>query len=199
MDSILDLFKSSIEKETKALKDTLGAFGDNVEKVVTEIANLKGKVIIMGVGKTGHIGEKIAASLSSLGTPSFFVHATEAMHGDLGMIEKKDLVIIISNSGETKETNAVIAPIKRIGAKIVGISRNENSTLIKNSDFNICYKYDTETDSLNLAPTTSTIIVLAIGDALATTLAKIKGFTREDFHKYHPGGALGKELEGDKK
>ena len=194
-----DLFLTCMLEEAEALKHAATSLDENIEKIVDAIMDTKGKVIFMGVGKTGRIGEKIAASMSSTGTPSFFVHATEAMHGDLGMIEPKDLVFIISNSGDTKETNDIIPPIKAIGAKIVGISRNVNSTLIKNSDYHICYNYNKEADHLNLAPTTSALIVLSIGDALATTISRLKGFTRDDFYKYHQGGALGKELRGEKK
>lgn len=148
----------------------------------------------MGVGKSGHIGSKIAATLSSTGTPSFFVHSTEALHGDLGMIEEKDITILISNSGETNEVLNTIPSIQKIGAKIISITRNSESTLAKNSDVALTYAYDTEADHLNLAPTTSSTLCLVIGDCLATAVSENKGFKSEDFHLYHPGGSLGKQL-----
>ena len=187
----------SMESEANQLKKAIESLTGNFDEIVNKIINLEGKVIVVGIGKTGHIGKKIAASLASTGTPAFFVHAAEAVHGDLGMIEKKDLVIIISNSGETKETFDVIKPIQTIGSIIVGISKNQNSTLIKNSNYYICYSYDEEIDHLNLAPTTSALIVLSIGDALAVTISKLKKFNKKDFFKSHPGGALGNKLKGE--
>ncbi len=197
--NIEEKIKNCIKTEAKQLEKASSSLKGDFDQIIDAILNLKGKLIITGIGKTGHIGKKIAASFASTGTNAFFVHAAEAFHGDLGMISKADLVFILSNSGETKETIDILKPIREIGAKIVGISKNVNSTLIKAADYYICYEYDKELDHLNLAPTTSTLILLAIGDALAVTVSKLKNFSKQDFYRSHPGGALGKTLKDDLK
>lgn len=194
----LELFKKCLRDEAQAILDTIDNFGDEVVDAIELIQNTKGHIIITGVGKSGHVGEKIAASLSSTGTPSFFMHSTEAVHGDLGMVTKDDLVILISNSGETKEVLNVLPTLEKIGVKKISITKNHSSTLAKAADVSLAYKYDKEADSLGLAPTTSSTITLAVGDALAVTLSTLKNFTPNDFHLYHPGGSLGKMLEGKK-
>ena len=194
----LELFKKCLKDEAEAILDTIDNFGEEVVDAIKLIQATKGHVIITGVGKSGHVGEKIAASLSSTGTPSFFMHSTEAVHGDLGMVTKDDLVILISNSGETKEVLNVLPTLEKIGVKKISITKNHNSTLAKACDVSLAYKYDKEADSLGLAPTTSSTITLAVGDALAVTLSTLKNFTPNDFHLYHPGGSLGKMLEGKK-
>ena len=136
--------------------------------------------------------------MSSTGTPSFFVHSTEGVHGDLGMIEKCDTVIMISNSGETKEVLNLLPSLKKIGSKLISITKNHNSSLAKACDVSIAYKYEKEADSLGLAPSVSSTLTLAVGDALALTLSRKKGFTSDNFHLYHPGGSLGKMLEEKK-
>jgi arabinose-5-phosphate isomerase len=153
-----------------------------------------GRVIVIGMGKSGHIGNKIAATLASTGTPSFFVHPGEASHGDLGMITKEDVLLMISNSGETAEVINLIPVIKRLGAKFIAMSGNEKSTLAQQSDVHICVAVSEEACPLGLAPTASTTATLAMGDAIAVALLEEKGFTADDFALSHPGGSLGKRL-----
>ncbi|MBL4954817.1 SIS domain-containing protein [Neobacillus sp. YIM B02564] len=178
--------------------DTMLQVKENIdqsyERAVEKILNCTGKVILLGVGKSGHIGKKLAATFASTGTPSFFVHATEAVHGDLGMIEKEDVVIAISNSGETKEVLNTLPSLRRIGASILSITGNKNSTLAKSSEIAIEVRVEREADQHNLAPTNSSTATLVVGDALALTVSQLKGFKKEDFGLYHPGGSLGKQL-----
>lgn len=191
---IQDWIKQSLENEADAIRRTLEAVGDEYEQAIKLISACTGKVVVTGIGKSGHVGKKIAASLSSTGTPAFFVHSAEAVHGDSGMIEKKDVVILLSNSGETAEVLNVLSIIEKIGAKRIAITKSATSTLSVRSDVTLSYKYEREADHLGLAPTTSALLQLAIGDALAVTLCKLKQFTNEDFYLYHPGGSLGKQL-----
>jgi arabinose-5-phosphate isomerase len=151
-------------------------------------------VIVVGMGKSGHIGGKIAATLASTGTPSFFVHPSEASHGDLGMITADDVVLTISNSGETAEVLAIIPVLKRIGAKLIAMTGHANSTLAKLADTHVCIKVSQEACPLGLAPTSSTTATLVMGDALAVALLNAKDFTADDFALSHPGGSLGKRL-----
>jgi arabinose-5-phosphate isomerase len=153
-----------------------------------------GRVIVIGMGKSGHIGGKIAATLASTGTPAFFVHPGEASHGDLGMITKDDVVLSISNSGETGEVLAIIPVIKRIGAKLVAMTGNPKSTLATLADTHICVAIEREACPLGLAPTSSTTATLVMGDAIAVALLHARGFTADDFALSHPGGSLGKRL-----
>ena len=153
-----------------------------------------GRVVVIGMGKSGHIGGKIAATLASTGTPAFFVHPGEASHGDLGMITADDIAVLISNSGETAEVISIIPVIKRIGAKIISMSGNTNSTLAKLSNVHVCIKVEKEACPLGLAPTASTTATLAMGDAIAVALLEAKGFSSDDFALSHPGGSLGKRL-----
>lgn len=193
--SNLEIFKQCLIEEANAILDSVNNFGEEIETAVEMIYQTKGKVIITAVGKSGHIGKKIAASMASTGTPAFFVHATEGVHGDLGMIEKDDIVILISNSGETKEVLNLIPSLNKIGVKKISITRSHNSSLAKSSDVSIAYSYKQESDHLHLAPTVSSTLTLAVGDALCVSLSKKKNFTAEGFHLYHPGGSLGKMLE----
>jgi arabinose-5-phosphate isomerase len=156
--------------------------------------NVKGKVVITGVGKSGHIGNKIAATLSSTGTPSLFMHPTEALHGDLGVLSETDIVIAIGKSGESDELNAILPVIRKRGIVIISITSNPKSTLAKFSDVNLFYTIDKEACPNNLAPTTSTTLTLVIGDAIAISLMKMKEFGKNDFAKHHPGGLLGRRL-----
>ncbi|MDR2976027.1 MAG: SIS domain-containing protein [Streptococcaceae bacterium] len=165
------------------------------EKIINHILKMRGHLIFMGIGKTGHIGKKLAATFASTGTASFFVHAAEAMHGDLGMICPEDLVIIISNSGETKETLAPVSAIRQIGAKIAALTGNKNSSLAQASDFILEVFVEKEADQLNLAPTNSSTAALVVGDSLALTVSEMKRFRQADFARYHPGGALGQRLK----
>lgn len=193
-----EFYKNVMKMEGEAILNSIDQMNDEIDKAVELIMATKGKVVITGVGKSGHVGEKIAATMSSTGTPSFFVHSTEGVHGDLGMIEKCDTVIMISNSGETKEVLNLLPSLKKIGSKLISITKNHNSSLAKACDVSIAYKYDKEADSLGLAPSVSSTLTLAVGDALALTLSHKKGFTSENFHLYHPGGSLGKMLEEKK-
>lgn len=170
-----------------------------LDKVISLIKECKGKVVFVGVGKSGHICKKLAATFASTGTPSFFVHGTEACHGDLGMIESKDIVILMSNSGSTKEVVQNIEPIRKIGATIIGFTSKSESPLAKNSDYQIIYKCNKEADELNLAPTVSSTLALVLGDAIACSLSSSKNFTRMDFFKFHPNGALGEALKKEAK
>ncbi len=153
----------------------------------------------MGVGKSGHIGEKLAATFASLGTPAFHVHSTEAMHGDLGMIEPQDIAVLISNSGNTQEVVQNVEPLKRNGVTTVAFTAGADSKLANACDYKILYPKCDEADALNLAPTVSSTLALVLGDAIACTVSKAKNFSREDFHKYHPNGELGAMLKGEKK
>lgn len=195
---IIDDIKSVLEIEAECILDLLPNIDDSFAGAVKEIAGCKGRVILSGMGKAGHVAKKIAATLSSLGTPSFFVHPAEAVHGDSGMVTKNDIVIFISNSGETQEVLNFTFIVKQIGAKIISITGNPESTLAKNSEIHLCAKIKREADSLNLAPTSSSTLALSLGDAIAATVSKIKGFTPKDFAFYHPGGSLGDRLR-DKK
>lgn len=190
--------KNVIDQEYLALKmmrDNLDY--EELDEVIREIKNCKGKVVFMGVGKSGHICEKLAATFSSTGTPSFFVHATESCHGDLGMIEKEDIVILMSNSGTTKEVTQNINPLRNIGCKIIAFTSKRDSYLAQNADYKIIYYFEKEADELNLAPTVSSTLALALGDAIACTLSKTYHFTKQDFFKFHPNGALGESLKKD--
>ncbi len=154
----------------------------------------KGRIVVTGMGKSGHIGSKIAATLASTGSPAFFVHPAELLHGDFGMLTKSDVMLALSFSGETDELRKVLLPIKRQGIKLISITGNEASTLAQNSDVALFVKVSKEACPLNLAPTASTTATLALGDAIAITLMQAKDFTESDFAKSHPGGSLGKML-----
>lgn len=191
----IELGREVLLREAKAgtdLADTLdtGHFARAVELLL----NCKGRVVVSGVGKSGHIGRKLAATLASTGTPAFFVHAAEAAHGDLGMITKDDVVIGISYSGETGELLTVIPVLKREGTALITITGNPKSSLAKNADVNLNVHVTAEACPLNLAPTSSTTATLAMGDSLAVACMHAKGFTKEDFARSHPGGALGRRL-----
>lgn len=198
-DTVLETAKVAIRSEIDALESLLQAIDENFVKVVDLISCSLGRVMITGVGKSGHIGNKIAATLASLGTPSYFVHATEGVHGDLGMITSEDIVIAISNSGQTRETLDLISPIRRIGAKLVAVTSRPDSELARQADLVLNIGVQTEADPLGLAPTNSTTATLVLGDALAITLSVNKKFTQKDFGKFHPGGSLGKKIQEEKK
>ena len=166
----------------------------NVQEICDAIFQCKGKIFLTGVGKSGHIANKISATLSSTGTPSFFIHPAEALHGDLGMIQKKDLILAISKSGESKEVCDLIPAIKFSKIKLCSITEDEKSTIATASDVHLRVKVTKEACPNDLAPTSSTTVTLALGDAIAISLLKARGFTAEDFAKSHPGGKLGKKL-----
>ncbi len=183
--------KEVLEIEANEL---LKADVSGIEKAVEIAYNTKGKVIVTGVGKSGLIGSKIAATLASTGTPSFFIHPTEALHGDLGMIGKDDSVIAISYSGESEELIKILPHIKRFEVPLIAMTGEINSTLAKYADVVLNIHVDKEACPLNVAPTSSTTLTLAMGDALAVCLMKKRNFTKEDFASFHPGGSLGKRL-----
>ena len=183
-----------LREEAEALLDLIPAVGDNFVKACSLIYNCKGKVILTGVGKSGHIATKIASSFASTGTQSFFVQAAEAAHGDLGMIGSDDVVIAVSNSGESNELKVIIPILKRRSIPLIAICGNPNSSLATSADVFLSAHVKREACPLNLAPTSSTTAELALGDALMVALIEARGFTRDDFAKSHPGGALGRRL-----
>ncbi|NOS98116.1 MAG: KpsF/GutQ family sugar-phosphate isomerase [Methylotenera sp.] len=167
---------------------------DNFSQAVALILQCKGRVVVSGMGKSGHIGGKIASTLASTGTPAFFMHPAEASHGDLGMITAGDIVIALSNSGESDEILAIVTPLKRLGASIIAITGNDASTLAKAADIHLSASVTKEACPLGLAPTSSTTVALALGDALALCVLDQRDFTAEDFARSHPGGSLGRRL-----
>ena len=180
--------------ESDAIKSLSKQLDTNFTSLCDQVRFSDGKFIIMGVGKSGHIGQKISATLSSTGTGSIFIHPTEAAHGDMGLIEKNDIVLLISNSGETDEIINIIPSLKRLSFKIASLTSNKKSTIARSSDIPIVIKSEKEACPLNLAPTSSTTSALAFGDALAIALLESKGFTKTDFASSHPAGKLGKKL-----
>lgn len=192
---ILKSAKKAFAVELKSIKTLSSTFNDSFYKAVDTIHNLKGRVIVTGVGKSAHIGNKLSATLTSTGTPSYFIHATEASHGDLGSIQKNDCVIAISNSGETSELTNLIQFVKRFNISLISITGNSKSTLHKNASIGILYKKPIEACPLNLAPTSSTTMAMIIGDCLAISLLELKGFESIQFKNIHPGGNLGKDLK----
>ena len=178
--------------------DALAYLADNLPSdfpaAVDKILACKGRVIVSGIGKSGHIGRKLAATLASTGTPSYFVHATEASHGDLGMISRDDVCILISNSGETTELRDIVYHTQRFSIPMIGMSSNPQSTLMKAADLLLTLPKLPEACSIGMAPTTSTTLTLALGDALAVALMEQRGFVAEDFSVYHPGGKLGAQM-----
>ena len=192
---IISSAKKAFSKELVSIKTLSSTFNESFFKAVNTIHNLKGRVIVTGVGKSAHIGNKISATLTSTGTPSYFIHATEASHGDLGSIQKKDCVIAISNSGETSELNNIIQFTKRYNITLISISSNSKSALHKNASIGILYKKPIEACPLNLAPTSSTTMAMIIGDCIAIALLDLKGFKSTNFKNIHPGGNLGRDLK----
>ena len=191
----LDLVHTYMQREIAAMQLIESQINDvQYCSVIDKIMHLTGRLVFMGVGKTGHIGVKLAATFASLGTPAIFVHATEAMHGDMGMITSEDLVILISNRGETKETLAPLPSLKRIGAATVAFTGQDDSHLAQACESVLTIPVTHEADDLGLAPTSSSTAALMVGDALACTISRLKGFTASDFALYHPGGALGQKL-----
>ena len=187
--------KQVIDAERDALTMLSNSLNGQYEDVFERMLHCQGKVVFMGVGKSGHIGEKLAATFASLGIPSFYVHSTEAMHGDLGMIESRDIAVLISNSGNTDEVVQNGAPLKRNGVTTVAFTSGKDSRLAELCDYVILYPKIDEADALNLAPTVSSTLTLALGDAFACALSQAKGFTRDNFYRFHPNGALGAMLQ----
>ncbi len=191
---IIETGKNVIQSESLALQKLTRAVDENFVDAVKLLSSIKGRVIVTGIGKSGLIGRKIAATLSSCGTPAMFIHPVEAGHGDLGMIVSNDVIIAISYSGNTKEIIPVLDFVKRLGIKLIGITGNKNSKLAKYSDILLEAKVEKEAEPDNVVPTSSSTAALALGDALAITLMKYKKFDRQDFVSFHPRGELGKKL-----
>ncbi|MDY5717504.1 MAG: KpsF/GutQ family sugar-phosphate isomerase [Selenomonas sp.] len=184
----------TLEIEAEAVLKLKARIDDEFEAVVKCILDCKARVVVTGMGKSGHVGRKIAATFASTGTPAFFMHPAEAFHGDLGMVTENDVVIAISNSGESSEVVNILPIIRRIGAKIIAMSGRRESQLGKNCDYFVDIGVEKEACPLGLAPTASTTATLAMGDAIAVALMSVRNFTSQDFALFHPGGALGRKL-----
>lgn len=191
----LSIAREAIELESSALLDSIHNLSNEMlENIIESIVDSKGKLVVCGVGKSGLIGAKISATLSSTGTPSVFLHPTEALHGDLGMLQANDILLAISYSGESEELLSVIPHIKRLGIKIITMSKSAESSLSKMGDFFLDISVKKEACPLNIAPTSSTTLTLVLGDVLAICLMKRRSFSAKDFASFHPGGSLGKQL-----
>lgn len=184
--------KSALNTEIAALNEVAKTLEANISPALEILVGCTGHVIITGLGKSGIVGLKMAATFASTGTPSFFVHSSEALHGDFGVVTSGDVLIAISNSGETNEVITLVSTVKSWGIKTIAITKNSNSTLAKIVDNCISISYNREADPLNLAPTTSTTLTMVIGDTLASALMSYHGFSKSDFQRLHPGGTLGK-------
>ena len=193
-DEIIERGRRVVRLERDALSETADRVGEGFARAVELIAGSKGRVIVAGVGKSGLVGRKIAATMTSTGTPATFLHPTESVHGDLGIVSSSDVAILISKSGETQELLPLLEQLKRLGVRTIAIVGEGASTLARHSDVWLDASVREEACPHDLAPTTSTTATLALGDALAVTLLEVKGFRREDFARLHPGGALGKRL-----
>ena len=191
---LIALATSVLEIESRAIKELIGTLDETFAKACRLCLETKGRVVVTGMGKSGHVGGKIAATLASTGTPSFFMHPAEASHGDLGMITADDLLLAVSYSGKTHEILTILPLVKHIGIKLISITGNSDSILAKSADVCLDVGISEEACPLNLAPTASTTATLVMGDALAVALLKSRGFTEEDFALSHPGGNLGKKL-----
>lgn len=194
LSKIIDSAKEVLEIEANSILKMKDSIGEEFDKAIDILYNCKGRVIVTGMGKSGLIGKKIAATMSSTGTPAYFLHPAESTHGDSGVITRNDVIIAISNSGETQELMNLLPLIKRFGCPMIGMTGNINSTLGKTSEVVLDISVEREADTLGKAPTASTTATLAMGDALAVCLMEKKGFTKEDFLMFHPSGKLGKGL-----
>ena len=190
----LELARATLEIEARALEALKDRQGEGFVDAVRAMLACRGRVVVMGMGKSGHVGRKVAATLASTGTPAFFVHPGEASHGDLGMVTAADVVLAISNSGESDEIVAIVPAIKRLGATLVTMTGRPDSKLARHADVVVSSAVDQEACPLNLAPTASTTAQMALGDALAVALLDARGFREEDFARSHPGGSLGRKL-----
>ncbi|EHM0863757.1 KpsF/GutQ family sugar-phosphate isomerase [Campylobacter jejuni] len=190
----LEIAKEVFEKEAQAILDLAKNLDENFNQAVNLMLNTKGRCIVSGMGKSGHIGAKIAATLASTGTPSFFIHPGEALHGDLGMLTPEDVLITISNSGETEEILKIIPAIKKREIPLIVMCGKKNSTLVKQGDIFLNIAVEKEACPLQLAPMSSTTATLVMGDALAAALMKVRNFKPDDFALFHPGGSLGRKL-----
>lgn len=197
MSANFDIIKEAkrvFDIELEAVEKTKNSLGKDFVELVNLVFTCEGKLVLTGMGKPGHIATKIAATLASLGTPSFFMHPGEAMHGDLGMVEEKDIVILMSYSGETEEVTQLVPTLHEIGCKTVAITGNAKSTLAKECGYHFFFPEFEEACYMHLAPTSSTTALLVLGDALALIVSQMKNYTKEDFGLHHPAGALGKKL-----
>ncbi|MDR2179734.1 MAG: KpsF/GutQ family sugar-phosphate isomerase [Synergistaceae bacterium] len=193
-EALLQTGRSVILAEAGELTRAAKRLGPELARAARAIYGCRGRVVVVGVGKSGHIGRKIAATFASLGTPSFFLHAAEGIHGDLGMVRREDVGLFVSNSGNTAEVLAVLPHFKRLGALSVAITGNEDSSLARFADIVVDSRVESEADPLGLAPTSSTTLQLVMGDALAGMVARLRGLCKEDFAVFHPGGTLGRRL-----
>lgn len=192
--NIIDEAKNIFNKEIEALSLTRDSLGENFEIILNIIIQCTGKIVITGIGKPGHIGSKMAATFSSLGTPAFFMHPAEALHGDLGMVEKKDVVFLMSYSGESVEVTSLLPTLQEIGCTLIAFTGKPKSTLAKACHHSFCFPAFEEACYMHLAPTSSTTALLVLGDALAVVASRLRNYTKENFCFYHPSGALGKKL-----
>ena len=191
---VLELARATLDIEARAIEGLKARQGDAFVAAVQAMLACRGRVVVMGMGKSGHVGRKVAATLASTGTPAFFVHPAEASHGDLGMVTADDVVLAISNSGESDEIAAIVPAIKRLGVTLVAMTGGAESSLARHADVVVSSAVDQEACPLNLAPTASTTAQMALGDALAVALLDARGFREEDFARSHPGGSLGRKL-----
>ena len=194
-ESLLRAMTAERDAVTRMIEDTRGQY----DAVAELFLHCRGRVVFMGIGKSGHIGAKLAATFSSTGTPAIFVHAAEACHGDFGMIRPEDVAVLISNSGTTREVLQDLPPLRAIGCTTVAFTAGKDSPLARGCDYALLYPKAEEADHLHLAPTVSSTLALVLGDALACAVSEARGFTREDFHRYHPNGALGDMLQKESK
>ena len=194
MENVREYAVKCIKDEAQALLDLIPQLDEEFDKAVDMIFHCKGHLIVTGVGKSGHVGAKIAATLASTGTPSFFINPLDAMHGDLGMITEEDIFLMISNSGNTDELLRLVASLQYLKVPIISMTGNPNSLIARNSNIHIPVQIKREACPLNLAPTSSTTAALAMGDAIACALMEVRHFKANDFAKFHPGGSLGRKL-----
>lgn len=196
MSTLIEMGKEVIGAEILGLQRLQERLDESFAKAVEMILSCRGKVVMTGIGKSGHIGRKLAATFASTGTPAFFVHGDEALHGDSGMIEARDLVIAISNSGKTAELLAMVAIVKKIGAPLIAMTAVPDSPLSRQAELTLDISVPREADPYDIVPTTSAVATLALGDALAVAAMRVRGFTDKEFAVFHPGGALGEYLLG---
>jgi len=194
MDNILDIAKKVLKTEAEAIAALIDKLNGNFEKAVEMIYECKGRVVVTGMGKSGLVGKKIAATLASTGTPAFFLHPAEASHGDIGMVTERDIIIAISYSGETNELTGLVPFLKRFRVNLISLTGNTNSTLAKASDITLDISVKEEACPMGIVPTASTTATMAMGDAIAVSLLVKRGLNEEDFAFYHPGGSIGKKF-----
>jgi arabinose-5-phosphate isomerase len=193
-EALVDLGRQALDIEIEGLRAQGARLGAEFARACRVCLDCRGRIVVTGMGKSGHVGGKIAATLASTGTPAFFMHPGEASHGDIGMITRDDAVLALSNSGETDEILTIVPAIKRLGSPLIAFTGNSNSTLARAATVHLDIGVPGEACPLNLAPTASTTAALAVGDALAVALLKARGFTEEDFARSHPAGNLGRRL-----